>query len=245
MPSLATVYLDESGVHSGSNTVVVAGYISNATEWGNFCREWGEILESEGVQYFHMTDFESCYGQFEGWTEERKRPFLNKLLNVISQQAFVGVGMVATRQLYEALSKESQYLCENIYGLAAMFCWWELGRILTKADAWMNLVMGRGARGFGTINVIYQEDKKFREWNEGTRIRALSTADMKEFLPLQAADMLAYELWKEWNRRSDKSRRDIRYPLKQLGKVRRNEWHYVSDKDLVQFDNDILRQLAD
>lgn len=245
MASLATVFLDESGTHSGSNAAVVAGYISNDTEWGEFIKEWGQILKSEGVEYFHMTDFESRYGQFDGWTEERKRTFLNKLLNVINQHAFVGVGTIITKQSFDSLSEPSQCLCENMYGLAAMFCWWELGRILVKADAWMNLVMGRGAKGFDAINLIYQEDSRFREWNEGTRIRALSTADMREFLPLQAADMLAYELWKEWNRRSDKSGRDIRYPLKQLGKVRRNEWHYVSDKHLKTFNEDVLRQLVD
>ena len=32
MVSLATVYLDESGTHSGSNAAVVAGFISKDTE---------------------------------------------------------------------------------------------------------------------------------------------------------------------------------------------------------------------
>ncbi|MDO8716924.1 MAG: hypothetical protein Q7J73_09010 [Dehalococcoidales bacterium] len=123
-----------------------------------------------------------------------------------------------------------------------MACWWELGRRLAKADAWMNLIMGSGA-GFKQLDLIYNEDSRFIQWKNGTRINEMKVGNIRESVPLQAADILAYELWKEWQRLSSLSKRDIRYPLKVIGKVQ-HEWHYVSDEHLKEFDNDVLRQLA-
>ncbi|MDO8716925.1 MAG: hypothetical protein Q7J73_09015 [Dehalococcoidales bacterium] len=80
MPNLAVVFLDESGTHADSNAAVVAGYVSNNTEWEAFTHQWKQALKGAGIEYFHMTDFESSQGLFKGWKEDKKRPLLNDLM---------------------------------------------------------------------------------------------------------------------------------------------------------------------
>ena len=44
MASLYTVYFDESGTHAASDATVVAGFVSNVTEWEAFSRRWQQVL---------------------------------------------------------------------------------------------------------------------------------------------------------------------------------------------------------
>ena len=88
MANLYTVYFDESGTHDDSEAAVVAGFVSNATKWEAFSQNWQQVLNESGLDYFHMSEFENRRGDFDGWTEERKRELLGKLLPVIHEHTF-------------------------------------------------------------------------------------------------------------------------------------------------------------
>jgi hypothetical protein len=66
---------------------------------------------------------------------------------------------------------------------------------------------------------------------ENNRIIALSFEDKRLFLPLQAADILAYELFKRFRVQQGLDDRPIRYPLKQLV-TPLQQWHYPDDDEL-------------
>jgi hypothetical protein len=82
--------------------------------------------------------------------------------------------------------------------------------------------------------------------NDGTRVnlRLLSIAfeDKRLFPPLQAADLLAYELHKQLPRQLGIETRPIRYTLRELAKLPRSwgtmdademrKWHYVLGRGL-------------
>jgi len=60
--SLYTVYFDESGTHTASDASVVAGFVSNVTQWEDLSERWRKVLIESGLEYFHMTDFENRQG---------------------------------------------------------------------------------------------------------------------------------------------------------------------------------------
>ena len=61
-----TGYFDESGTHTGSRAVAVAGYVSTVEQWERFEVEWQAALAEFGVPYFHMADFVDHKKQFKG-----------------------------------------------------------------------------------------------------------------------------------------------------------------------------------
>ena len=243
--SLYSAYFDESGTHAASDTVAVAGFVSNVTQWDMFSQKWGQVLKESKLEYFHMTDFENSQGQFSGWSKEEKHDLLNKLLPIISEHTFWSVGCVVDRNLFDAvLSDVAKKICGDAYGFAAMGCWRHFGLVLQKHDAWMDCTMDKGAKGRDAIETIFHEDIRFPEWNDDNRIIKLSFEKKEIFLPLQASDILAYELCKQWARQSGKEKRRQRYPLTVLGKIK-HQWHYASEAHLKEYDEDINRQLRE
>ena len=135
MASLYTVYLDESGTHASSDAAVVAGFVSNVSQWEAFSREWQEVLTDVGLDAFHMTDFENGRGQFSGWTVAAKKALLNRLLPIIHEHTLWNVGCIVLRESFDSfLSPPVKRLCGDAYGLAALFCWRQLGVIFQGAD---------------------------------------------------------------------------------------------------------------
>lgn len=242
MASLYTAYFDESGTHPDSEYVVVAGFISNATEWEAFSQRWHQVLADSQIDYFHMTDFESRKGPFDGWTEEERRDLLNRLLPIIHDHTFWSIGCVVLRKWFDShLSDAAKQICGNAYGTAALACFRNNGLVLQKADAWMDCSMESGAQGRGALQLLVEEDSKFPKWLQEHRILSLSFLD-KSAPPLQSADILAYELYKQSQRQFGQDDRPPRYPLKQLAN-KKGRWHYVQEAHLIELNEDITRQL--
>ena len=102
--------------------------------------------------------------------------------------------------------------------------------------------MEAGAKGSGALQLIHTEDSKIPEWQDAYRIVSLSFRRKREFLPLQAADIFAYELYKQSARVFGQEKRPVRYPLTQLAR-KKHQWNYVHDQHLREFNEDMTRQL--
>lgn len=89
MTTLSAGYFDAAGKNNGSGVLVVAGIVAPVKKWVRFDRKWKEVLDSENIQCFHMTDFASSRGEFEPWNGDRERRglFWSRLLKVITDTA--------------------------------------------------------------------------------------------------------------------------------------------------------------
>ncbi len=130
------------------------------------------------------------------------------------------------------------------YGLAAIATMFQVAEIVRplRGDPHVAYVFEQGAVGAGQIHKVF--DDMYR--HDGTRVsnRLLSIAfkDKAEFPPLQAADLLAYELSKHLPRQLGIETRPTRYTLKQLANERASwgwmnieamrTWHHVIGRGL-------------
>ena len=122
--SLYKVYFDESGTHDDSEAVVIAGFVSNETQWVSFSQKWQEVLTASNLDYFRMSQFASNRGQFSGWTEEVRRELLNRLLSIIEEHTFWSVAYIVFREWFDSLLSDTvQEILGGPYGLAALSCW--------------------------------------------------------------------------------------------------------------------------
>lgn len=228
-----TAYFDESGTHGGSDAVVVAGFVSHADMWVDFSAHWQMALNDFGVDCFHMSDFANRVKPYEGWTEPERQQRLTRLLGIVAEHTLASTAVVIPCKAFDsAFSDRAKAICGGPYGLAAIACFMYLAETLReeKIDGWVNYVFESGAHGSGQLATLFNAN--YRDPEQRERLRLLSLRfDDKRLFPLQAADMLAYELFKESPRRLGQGERPARYPLKALAN-RPRKWGYLSEDEL-------------
>ena len=246
MAQLFHAYLDESGTHVESDAVVVAGFVSNESKWAAFSEQWSAALKEWGVSAFHMTDFESRHGEFADWKDEERKDRLNRLLDLIVGHTFSSIGFLVRKKSFdEILSDKAKNLCADAYGMAAIGCWYNLAVRAKQPniDGWIDYVMEAGCKGGGALHQIWSIQVGDEQWLDDTRMRSLDFRPKHKFPPLQAADILAYELFKHAQRQFGDEQRPPRYPLKRLN-VRGRQWHYADDDELRKV-NEYLTDIYD
>jgi hypothetical protein len=231
---LFSAYFDESGTHDGSPAAVVAGFVANASEWTAFSEAWQVVLDKNGITYFRMSEFESFIGRFEEWSQEQHRQCISDLLCIINKHTFWSVGCIVPRSSFDALlTDKAKRICGDAYGLAAIGCFRNLAERIKglNMDAWIDCTMEHGTVGFGALQNIVNAGEEDPEWLDSNRM-SLFSRPKYGFPPLQAADILAYELYKQSDRMFGTEKRRERYPLLKLAQQRYRQWGYVDDDEL-------------
>lgn len=196
-------YFDESGTQRGSPIVAVAGFIAPDKQWSRFQAEWEKVLQQEGISFFHATDWENRQGQFKGWDNNRRIAVYKKLIGIIQRRITIPVltavntADYAETKLWETVQEEFP---KNPYGFCALTC-------MQIIAAWADQVKHDGPIAYvfedgavhrteltSSLRSILKDEVNKRRF----RFISLTYADKREFSPLQAADILAYEACKDF-----------------------------------------------
>lgn len=208
-------YYDASGAHDNpdgqgnrSPAVSVAGYLATPNQWQQFDKRWRGVLDEAGAPYFHATEFVARVGPYKGWPEEKRHKFSKDLVEVISGNVLYGVGMALLRADYEKVVAAIP-AARKLFGSPYTFCSW---RCFETGVDW-----ARGAKYQESIKYIFESGDEFcsevlrahtkacekdqvREFYKFGGAGSLTFEDGVKVTPLQAADFLAYELYKEMHR---------------------------------------------
>jgi hypothetical protein len=201
-----TFYCDDSGTHSESPFAVAACFIAPILQWEHFERDWKTANDSEGFGVFHMADFVAKQAQFAApeWLDETKRDrTLKRLINIINTRRQVGFYAVVEKAGYDAEVPQpmrgAHDLGNNHYSFAVRMC-------MAKVLKWrmrygykdpVKFVFDRMSKGAGEINAIFEQALK--EGDEKALAHGISREvgwsfeNKSKFIPLQAADILAWE----------------------------------------------------
>ena len=203
--------LDELGIHEGSPVLSVAGYFARPKVWREFTRDWRRILLPKKIGVFHSSDCQALRGEFENWTREERDELVSRLLPIIPKHSLVGFAAVIVLRDFYAAVKGKEHLVPLIgtpYG--ACFQW--LLRSAIEASAWA---------GIREPMAVFHENNDFHAnayaafaWlkqynNPHGVLTSLTFGDKKTYIPLQAADILAYEAGKRVVNSSGKDRRSF------------------------------------
>ena len=112
-------YYDAGGAQSDTyGAITVVGAVSTEKKWDRFEREWDQVLLSEGVETFHMTDFFHSKNCFEGWggpnQEERRDAFLAQLISVMKQGVLKCFSLTLLLEAYQEVDRE--YVISEAFG---------------------------------------------------------------------------------------------------------------------------------
>jgi len=228
-----TAYFDESGTHEGSEAVVVAGYISTPDLWQNFEAKWREVLAEFGIAFFHMADFAAKKQQFDGWPEDKRRACLSKLIHVVNDHVIASIGtVIPVKEYKDTFSEKANTFVGGPYGVAAWACMISLSGMLDLigVPGQIAYVFESGAPGYGQVLKVFRWNEQSPGDKEQMRLLSLSFQNKREFCPLQAADILAYELYKYL----PESGQPTRYGIKALTDSPR-DWGYMDIAELEKW----------
>lgn len=201
-------YLDESGTHDGSPVVTVGAYVGRPSEWQRFTKEWN--LRKRPIRVFHASDCAALQGEFKGWDEDARNKFVANLLPVIGAAKIQGFAVgIVLKDLEKELEKNQRLqtlLSPNPY--TACFQWVMHTIVDQKIES-----LNKSRIAFFHENNDYQEAAQFcygrikeRSENAG-KLLSLTFGAKEDFVPLQAADVLAYECNKRLNTQGTPGRR--------------------------------------
>lgn len=208
MATMLKAYMDESGVHDGSPVLTVAAYIARPGQWREWTKKWN--VAKRPIKVVHAADVANLTGELKGWTEAQAAALAVKLLPIIAEADFPGVVIgIHMEEFRKAMAGRDDL--RRIFGspYAACFQW--------VVQVILNIQAEHGSNQ--RIAFIHECNDYRREAREGFKwiqahgnpqgsLISLDFGDKATYVPLQAADILAYE----GNKRLRDPDRDERRP---------------------------------
>lgn len=234
---LLKAYLDDSGKSNDPQEAItcIAGAISPLKAWEDLEEEWKQILNRFAMPYLHMKEYaHSTPGSpFEKWkgNEEIRTLFLSSLMDVMRRHVLGIIGTTVPNEDFRRLTVAQQQSVHDPYflclqqtllaaGVNAFAEFKTVGKSLEIPSS--NLPEGE------KIEVIFSKQEEFKSMTEsfhsimqeratiGPMLGSFTWASYKDVIPLQVADLVAYEMKHFASTLIDASRKSIRAPMKRL-----------------------------
>lgn len=213
--AMLMAYMDDSGTHDDSPNCVVAGYWGGKNEWRRFERAWNGVLHREGIEEFKANEFwprmkgGERLKPYQGWSDDRSRAFIIDLLKIIHSSKIYpfGCGVLGVEweaqpltfreliTLADSPKKAKSFLVpfqRNIYR-AVSYCHPGVTMYFVFDDDRKKPHVKSGIlRCYDAIKGGAIEDKS----ELAVHLGSIEFEDSKKAAPLQAADLLAYEMHK-------------------------------------------------
>ncbi len=212
------VFIDESGTHADSPALTVGAYIARPKAWREFTKKWKWAIRPAKI--YHCTDAAALQGDFKDWTHTQVAEVCKKALPLIPEYTFIGlahgINMDDMREALKGKDELWQYV-GSIYGSCL---YWTLGEIMQMK---MVNFSDEPIAFFHETNQFQEEaNKVFSEvaakYNPLGAQVTFSFGTKEDFVPLQAADVLAYECNKRLRNRERPDRQSLKALKPQSGR---------------------------
>jgi len=156
-----------------------------------------KALQKAGVSHFHMSEYESRKGAFADWPDRKRIAVIKRLTEIITSNAAHGVAAAVVVEDYKELVAGLEKTASPY-----VFC---VARCLTQVAKWAKLKHLDGPiayvfeAGAGYVDEVEERKAEIRSSpliGKALRFHSLTFADKKRLIPLQAADVIAYETMK-------------------------------------------------
>jgi Protein of unknown function (DUF3800) len=204
------VYWDDSGTHRDSPIAIAACYVSTKRGWEAFIEAFNDIRWSEGFDVFHMADFASFHDKtkkpFCDWDYVKRKRVYKRIAEAINENKRVGMGISIPKEPFDTLVSQVPDWLK-----------WRLGKyhytfavrsLMGKIKDWrlyygitlpMRYVFDTESRSDAReeIDMMWRDIEKREEWAKWYGIESYdghSFENRADFKPLQAADVLAWQM---------------------------------------------------
>jgi hypothetical protein len=185
--------MDESGIHDGSPVVTVGAYFGRPKQWETFNKRW--TAKKRPIHVYHATDAQNLKGEFKGWDAAERDKLVAGLLPIIPASGVAGIVIGIQMNDFLAAMKSHPDL-RKMFGTPYTACFqWTVQRVLEIQRKVKNR---ERLAFFHECNEYQAEALESFEWvkknsNANKIDMRLKFGTKQDYVPLQAADVLAYE----------------------------------------------------
>jgi hypothetical protein len=185
---------------------------------------------------FHMRKFAHGIDEFGHWSEPQRRIRFGQLAEIITTHTLASIAVaVPIKEFVEEFTPDAQKRAGGPYGLAASVLFLQAADFVSErlkpegTPFQIAYVFESGDVGAGQALKLFQANKADPKQEERLHLLSLRFEDKRQFVALQAADILAYELYQHFPRQLGLSPREPRrYNLRQLAANQAWDWRYMS-----------------
>ncbi len=203
--AMLRAYFDDSGTHDRSKVVLLAGVFGTEWELTSLQRLWQKHLDQPlcgskpPLKRFHMSDCHDSRGEFEGWTRTETDYFCHQLQTAIIDSGVAAYGMACARKDWDDLVTGDM---RAILGDPEGFC---VRNCFVKTIEWakantfdpeMTFIFDDRPHRQRENKVVFDAFKRQTPYPHLVGIAFMTS---HKIIPLQAADMIAWEMYQHAN----------------------------------------------
>ena len=206
------MFIDDSGSGGDSRFYILAGFKARVAVWEAFSDDWKAVLDSDPkIAYFKMSEAESLKGPFKGFSKEQRNKKVNKFIDVIDGHDIWLTTVALPQQDYDQIIRPASsqvYATPYLYAFMwiVMACAGhtrQFGQLsdLGKNELWntydpdnvekIDFIFDRQKPEEDDAKRHYELIRTYAEW--APLVGSIRYEDEKQFLPLQAADLAAWQ----------------------------------------------------
>jgi Protein of unknown function (DUF3800) len=215
---MMTCYFDES---ANSSTIACGGWIGFDSQWDKISRDWSARVQHESrinqkhklkpITRYHASDCANRLRQFSGWDVSRQIRFTKKLHEIMAGETATtkcrvhdrpmifgwAVSVADARETFKDDLTEME-LKRYCYSICVHECLKEVERVarVHYPDETINVVHDRGGFADAAVRAVNN-----LMGNKNSQLATVSLTSWDQCVPLQCADMVAYDVFKSMGKR--------------------------------------------
>ena len=201
---MLTGYFDDTGTHDASPVLAIAGLIGNESIWKQFETSWHDKLAQPlpgkpALGRFHMADCMARQGEFIGYSEAEADAVTHDFRQIILSSGVYGYAVGVSRADWDQIVAPSPML--YWFGDAEAFCFRDcVAKMLAFVHHFspshkdLSLVFDNRPHRTAINEYLYKQYLKLPDIYS-TNFLGVSFLASAAFVPLQGADMFAWEFY--------------------------------------------------
>jgi len=198
-------YFDESGTDGQHDITIISGFAARLSDWLAFNGRWRAQLDDDNIKTFHYVECRGGNRQYRGWDRPASDRHLDKLAMQIASSPLGAITAGFMGNYERALARnplgdQAAIRFPTAYAFVFEMLIDKIRREVGTGEK-ISLVFARQTQSQSRALEVYNWHRDRGHWPE---ISTLTYAEPEEVIPLQPADMIAWETRRYlWNKNPD------------------------------------------